>query len=51
MLAILPELPSTLSDLAGGQDHIPAFPPEFDGDNGEFLKHYDKIQEKLDNEM
>ncbi|KAG8971585.1 hypothetical protein FRC05_010931 [Tulasnella sp. 425] len=37
--------------MAGRQDHIPAFPPEFGEDKGEFFSHYDKIQDELDEEM
>ncbi|KIO29795.1 hypothetical protein M407DRAFT_21044 [Tulasnella calospora MUT 4182] len=37
--------------MAEFQEHIPPFPPEFGEDKGEFFKHYDKIQDELDNEM
>ncbi|KAG8957265.1 hypothetical protein FRC00_004235, partial [Tulasnella sp. 408] len=42
-----PDLPA-MSDF---QEHIPPFPPEFGEDKGEFFKHYDKIQDELDNEL
>ncbi|KAG8955075.1 hypothetical protein FRC04_009532 [Tulasnella sp. 424] len=51
MLATHTELPSNPLVTASDREHIPSFPPEFGGDNGEFLKHYDKIQRKLDKKI
>ncbi|KIO29797.1 hypothetical protein M407DRAFT_21046 [Tulasnella calospora MUT 4182] len=46
-----PLLPSDPSAMTGFREHIPPFPPEFGEDKGEFFKHYDKIQDELDDEM
>lgn len=37
--------------MADFEEHIPPFPPEFGEDKGEFFKHYDRIQDELDEEM
>ncbi|KAG8950536.1 hypothetical protein FRC04_007355 [Tulasnella sp. 424] len=37
--------------MAGSRDHIPVFPSEFGGDNGEYFFHYDKVQDQIDDEV
>ncbi|KAG8907320.1 hypothetical protein FRC01_007729 [Tulasnella sp. 417] len=37
--------------MADSQNHIPSFPTKFGADEGEFFKHYDKIQDELDAEI